>query len=475
MTRKTAHTPRILIVSFHFYPGNAIGARRPSELALFLRESGYRVTVLAGPEPAVIDASAAERIRGIEIVRVPLPARRRGGFTWRSRAGGGNGRSKSSPSGGQTEPPVKGPTSASSEDQAGELQGAAGSEAFVDRLRRYWHSITWVNDDKKGWAWAALPYLRRLAREGAFDVIVSSGPPMSPHVAVWLSGLPRSAPWVMDYRDPWYPTVSWVREVQSPIKDWIETQLEARCLQQASAVVSATDGITRAIKRYPVAPNAGYAVTITNGYDGPANPVDPPVGRLALLYAGTLYFNRDPRPLMRCLGELCKQMNPAADALSLTIVGDVSGFAGVDLPGLARQLGIGEVLRLVAPVSRAELQQYYDDSNVLVNFAQGQPLQVPGKMFEYIAQRREILVYAEADGATGELAAAVPWCHLCDPERPSVTLDILKSLYDQYVLQRRPGHFIDDIVGRYSRARTLEQYEQKLRSLMPAGRLPGSA
>ena len=41
-------SPRVLIMSYHFYPSAAIGAKRMSELALFLLEKGIDVKVLCG-------------------------------------------------------------------------------------------------------------------------------------------------------------------------------------------------------------------------------------------------------------------------------------------------------------------------------------------------------------------------------------------------------------------------------------------
>ena len=347
----------------------------------------------------------------------------------------------------------------------GENHPRAERETPLQTVARYWHSFTWINDDKKRWSFKVAWELRRYVRCKRCDVIISSGPPMSGHMAVWLSQIGKTVPWIMDYRDPWYQAAAWIRSVQSPVKDGVESWLETRCLSAATAVVCATEAIGRSLGlRSPRALNGKTVLAIENGFDGAIRQSSPPTGRLALLYAGTLYLNRDPRPLLRALAALRETMNPSPGTLSFTIVGNWQAFDAADLPAAIEALGLGDTVRLVPPVPQSELNAFYEDANVLVNFAQQQPLQIPAKMFEYIAQRREVLLYAESDSATGVLCGRIPWVHRCDDQDIGATVQVLNRLYDRYVRRNQISDFPDQIISRYSRAGQLERYEALLKT-----------
>src|SRR3984957_2303822 len=66
--------PSILLVSYHFYPSNEIGARRPTALARFLVEKGLRVAVVSAFGGQQIEPGS-QVLPGVVAIPVQRPSR----------------------------------------------------------------------------------------------------------------------------------------------------------------------------------------------------------------------------------------------------------------------------------------------------------------------------------------------------------------------------------------------------------------
>ena len=75
--------------------------------------------------------------------------------------------------------------------------------------------------------------------------------------------------------------------------------------------------------------------------------------------------------------------------------------------------------------------QYLRESDLLLLFAQNQPLQIPGKFYDYIAVRKRILIFTE-EGATADLAKQINWGIIIDSSGPALIAEQLRDLYKQF-------------------------------------------
>ena len=66
---------RILVISFHFYPSAEIGAKRPSETALYLLRQGYDVTVLCARQDPSATVRVGGALDGLNMLTVKVPRR----------------------------------------------------------------------------------------------------------------------------------------------------------------------------------------------------------------------------------------------------------------------------------------------------------------------------------------------------------------------------------------------------------------
>lgn len=412
-------TKRILIVSYHFYPDTAVGAKRMSELARYLCDQGHEVVVVSAASARYLqlDPELELEVPGLRCIRVPQPTklsplvlnqikrlRRRGE--------------------GQQPGAVSG---------AGVGNSLPERENTLQRLKRVYHSLEWLVDDKKLWASLVALRLVLLSFGKPFDVVISSGPPMTAHLAVWAARPMLRCRWIADLRDPWTDQDHWRLHIQSAISRRANRSLERRVFASADAISVTTPGYARTLRKsYPARQDQIF--TVLNGFEGIVEPSQPPQGRLDLLYAGSLYYNRDPFPLLRALGRLVEQPEVDRSRVRFRLFGDCAAWGGTNLTEWIAQHGLHDCVSVHPPVSVAEIRQLMVESNVLVNFAQGQPMQIPAKMFEYIAARREMLLITENDSDSAWLARQAGSANIVTPGDENAALEALGDLYRKYVV-----------------------------------------
>lgn len=435
---------RILIVSYHFYPDAQVGAKRISELARMLCDQGHEVVVVASKRSS--NGSYDPRLRidspGLTRIAIPSPPKllpKLLSLVKRLRA------------------PLRG----AKRDSAVSVrmnEGLVAKEGVLARLKRFYLSLEWLVDERKLWSALAAGRLFGLVFSKPFDVVISSGPPMSAHLAVLLARQALRCRWVMDMRDPWCDQ-DHHKHVQSGFSRRINRWLEGRAIGSADAVVVTTPGYKRTLQqRY--APVFDRIHLVLNGFESETAKTPAPHGKLELLYAGSLYYNRDPFPLLRAVKDLVNQDGVDRSLVSLRFFGKCGCWNGVSLESWILEHGLEDCISIRPPVAAADVGRLMEEANVLVNFAQGQPMQIPAKTFDYISAQREILLITEEESDTAWIGRKAGCARIVPPGNDKAMSAALRALYRDYVESKesfatdsRPldtfsrrvqnGHFID--------------------------------
>lgn len=249
------------------------------------------------------------------------------------------------------------------------------------------------------------------------DVVITSHEPATT-LPLGLEARRCGLRWVADLGDPVlapYTPARWRRRAR---------RLERAVLAQADHVLVTTEE-TAALLR---ARHAGAAplTVVPQGFDERLLPDRPCANRpggatLELLYAGSFYAFRDPRPLVDGLLQV--------PGVRLNIA---SGNAPDWLFPLAERHP--DQLRLLGRVPHDRLLALQRQVDVLVNIANADPAQIPGKTFEYLGACRPVLHVqsAEAD-AVGRLLAAMRRGWVCSgsPSAVAAQLRVLRERADQ--------------------------------------------
>jgi glycosyltransferase involved in cell wall biosynthesis len=205
----------------------------------------------------------------------------------------------------------------------------------------------------------------------------------------------RGVPWVADLRDGWtfeplrppFPTAPQRR---------LDERLESRWLRAADAVVCVSPAAAEDLRlRLGIEPSL-----VPNGWDpdlaeleqdGPARDLLDPE-RVSLVYTGRFgSYGRDPRPLVRALGELARIHPDLASRLELVVAGPLTD----DEDELMRTDVAPARIRIAGSLPREgalALQRAADALLVLASPERSQLLNF--KLFEYLAAGRPILALA---------------------------------------------------------------------------------
>lgn len=442
---------KILLITYHFYPDTAVGAKRPSELAKTLSKSGYDVDVItARRQRTAVDID----MRSIRVIGVPQPPQivnnivsgykkiRKAIFRQKSEK------------------------NLSSENR-GIQDTANDDESFYRRLRRRYFSCVALCDALKAWSLLVVCVMFYRCLGSKYLLVITSGPPMVMHNVGWLARKIFKQPWVMDLRDPFpvldfiYPEKDFMSpDVKSRFRENIELWLEKGCLEQADGIVTASPGIHNEIlSRYPGI--AGKITTIYNGYDHPAPTYGSSVKlrgeKVLFLYAGMLYFNRNPFPFLKAIktiidGKLLPELE-----IEVAFYGDCEYWNGENLREWIKHHDMETYVKLYPPVSREAIRDIMQKADILMNFCQGQPLQIPAKTFDYIGTGKKSLVITEKDSASAALILESGSGIVIDPNQGNIEETIVqfcRSLLEadanipdvaKYSRERQNAHYLEFI------------------------------
>lgn len=371
----------LVLIAYHFPPTPEVGGLRAAKVTRAFLEAGHRVTVIRA---ASVDEGGS-----------PFPPHPRLQV--------------------RTVPPWRGPRqlygSAKAAGQRVLRQAAKPSpESWVpptqvSPLKRLGFALMWLPDDHQGF----IPVASRAAREaigaaGGDAVLYSSSPPHSAHLAARLA-VRAGIPWVLELRDPWTDNPGKPWYCRTGITDAVERWLERRCLSRADLVVCASEGIEQLTRAKLPSARGGKCLLVRNGIDEilPQSPGRREGEPFRILHLGTFYLGRDPRPFLRALATVVARRRLEAKDLQVEFIGKCEWFDGVSVRQVVAELGLSEVVRLVPWLPHDEAQIRVQNADLLLLLAEGQPFQVPNKLYEYLGSRRPMLVFADPEGETARL------------------------------------------------------------------------
>jgi glycosyltransferase involved in cell wall biosynthesis len=376
MTQNHSHFKKILIVNCHFPPYAAQGSvMRILKFARYLPEYGWKPFVLSEKKQAVEDNSLLKELPS-EVVSIPLDA----------------------------------VTPQKRKSRYKKALSETGSLSLIKRILYFLYRSVIYNlidiyqhffqapDRTRYWARKAFREIISIHQEHEFDAIMTSGPPFS---TFWFGLRFRKRfqiPWILDFRDGWAGNPLFQNQ-----KLCIRLQnrwLEKKAVRHCNRVLLVTQPMLEIYRdRYP---KWNEKMTLlTNGFD-PADfqgikPVKRKKEHLHFLFSGTISGRRSPIPFFNAL-QIMFVKNPALkDSVRVTFVGRFNyKLENIPTP-------LVEILFLEGQLPhRAALEKMAgaDVFVLIINTSQGGRTIMSGKIFEYLAFLKPILVISKPCAAT---------------------------------------------------------------------------
>jgi len=235
----------------------------------------------------------------------------------------------------------------------------------------------------------------RFVREGSMvskpDVIwvVTVGFLAAPIAVQRLSEL-LICPYVVEIQDP-------VPHPGRPQLTKEQRDLWESCLNKASLIITTTQGISKQVETsFPNVRERLRTVYLT--YDDHAQLRPPQVkatpDRMVLLHAGLLYGGggRNANTLIQGIAKAFERQSSVRGKLLLRLIG--AGPGGDEALTQSRALGLGAAVELLPQMPQSECDREMARADVLVAIKFDDPqydMQVPGKIFQYLAYGKPIL------------------------------------------------------------------------------------
>jgi O-antigen/teichoic acid export membrane protein len=387
---------RLLLVSWHFPPDSAVGGLRWQKFARYAAERGWGVDVimrdpraLAGCDPErMSDLPAGTRLYFVG--DAPLRFERfvegvvRGARRLRRTAHDRDGHTRAiSPSPGSF--------------ARAEIRWPRTSR---DVKRAYFSAVEQWRGTR--WATEAVRVAHGVVDRAVHRAVVSSGPPHFVHAAARAIARDASLPFVMDLRDPWSLVQRVPECIASPVTLALAAREEKKAMREASLVVTNTEP-ARDLMRARYAATASRIIAVPNGYDDDPIPPSCPASRFTVAYAGTIYLDRDPRPLFRAASQVIALYALTPDDFRIELMGEVAALDGVPIAQMAAEEGVGTFVVTHASRPRADALRFLASASMLVLLPQDSDVAIPAKLFEYMRFDAWLMILASRRSATARL------------------------------------------------------------------------
>jgi glycosyltransferase involved in cell wall biosynthesis len=452
--------PRLLYLAFYFPPSRASGVYRARATANRLADQGWDVTVFAAPLPFLYETigSVDEKLMETIDPRITVVRPKLNRYSWQT-----------------------------------DLRDFSGFRARFPHLAQSayeWGQEHVFPERYLSWARASVRRALRMHARRRFDVVLATGNPFASFGAAWMFNRITRTPYVIDYRDSW--TLDQFSEGPMFGDDHAAWRWEPRILKSAANSVYVNDAQREwHADRYPEA--AGRMMTVLNGWDADtlAETAEPPpaargeAGDRAprFSFVGTITDKQPIEEMVEGFGRAREY--PDVAGAELDLYGYFGFFRGA--PALLRKRFTAEPdgedqddqtlapgVRYRGPVSKTELADVYQGSDVLVFLNGGGRFVTSGKIFEYMAAGRPIVSVHTPGSAAEALLRDYPlWFNPGGLDPADIADSMVEAAKAAAGLDQRQVDEARAYSERFERSVTLEPLVRRLTEL--AGRKRGVA
>jgi glycosyltransferase involved in cell wall biosynthesis len=369
---------RLLVITYHFPPDGAIGGQRWAGLSKYLARLGWEVHVVTA-------AAAGGHQPALGVHRHFRPRRRTLNDAYKALAGRLRRRTTA-------------PGHSPSEDRP--RPRSFSPMRPISAVRRIVGSSMFLPDDGRGWVGAAASEARALLTKHQFDAVVTSGPPHSAHFAGLVATIGKDAQHWIDMRDPWSST----HDLTAP-NDWfvrgerlVLRLFERLIFPRATRVIVNTPQFA---SRLSIAEPGLDVRCLLNGVDLEQVPARDAteVVHGSVAYIGTLYAGRNLSSVCAAMRLLLGEAPGAAESLRLNVAGPMETPHRRQFEQDIAVAGLTSMVKIHGLLPREDALALLSRSHLSLVLAQGQPMQIPAKLYESVALGVPTLVIAEEESA----------------------------------------------------------------------------
>jgi glycosyltransferase involved in cell wall biosynthesis len=404
---------KVLILTYYWPPSGGAGVQRWLKFVKYLREFGWEPIVYTAEngEYPVIDESLFKDIpQGITILKQPI---------WEPY---------------QLYKKVIGQKK--DERVVSGFLKEKGKISWGHKLSLWLRGNVFIPDARRFWIRPSTNYLSRWLKENPVDVIVSTGPPHSMHLIGMNLHKEMGIPWLADFRDPWV-NIDFAGDLK--MSSWAKNKnisLEKKVLNTADLVVVVSELMAEEFRSKTNKP----VELITNGFDPDDFIVDETLirkdGKFSIVHTGSLNDRRNHPALWKCIAELREQNAEFKTLCEIRLIGknDVSVRESIQNEGLNDCTVWIDYLPheqiMVEQQSASLLLLSINNYGAAEDHFFSSKATLTGKLFEYLAAERPILMIGPDDGQAAEVVRKSTSGYVSDFNDSANMMSILKTVFE---------------------------------------------
>ena len=269
-------------------------------------------------------------------------------------------------------------------------------QKIINRLIYHWQEIFLYPDELKEWRKEAVQAASYYIDKYGVDVVLSSFPPVTPHIIAMDLKKKYNIPWIADMRDLW-TDYSYYR--YGFLRKSIEKRLESKTLSAADHITTVSKPLENSLQQ-----NFKRVNVIENGFDpDEVNKGTSLSDKFSITHTGQLYDGRrNPELLFKALNELRNERKINLDDFEINFYGDAENWLKKEV----QEYKLENVVKIHGRVERKVSLRNQRSSHLLLLIRWDNPHEegvFTGKIFEYLAAKRPIISIGYVGGVIDEL------------------------------------------------------------------------
>jgi glycosyltransferase involved in cell wall biosynthesis len=283
-------------------------------------------------------------------------------------------------------------------------------------------------DNKIGWFPFALLKGIKLCREEKIDLLFSTSPPLTCHLAGYFLKKFTGIKWVADYRDSFINNQD--GKAVASFKKFFLKRLQKLFLKNGNGFIGVNQRIIEELKE--IYPEAKKIEVITNGYD--QEDFDCKVEKrkdiFQIIYFGTFSPDCPAEPFFKALHNLLHQGKLSKYKIKFIVVGL---SIGIDIEGLIERYELKEITELKGylPHKKGVSELLKADLALLV-VSESAPVITTGKIYEYLGAQIPVLAIVPQNGEAGKLIELLSAGKVVSPENISGIEEAILYFYREF-------------------------------------------
>jgi len=267
---------------------------------------------------------------------------------------------------------------------------------FLQNISIWIRGNLFIPDARRFWIKPSINYLTNFLINNPVDIIISSGPPHSTHLIAMELQKRFQIKWLADFRDPW-TNIDFYKDLK--LTEWADNKhkaLERAVLKNTDMVLT----IGNQLKKELLALGSKEVEVVENGYDPEDFPINSSLELdtdFTIAHIGTFSPSRNHEILWKVLKKICNENEAFDNKLKIKLIGNIDFSVLKSISNF----GLENHLKKLGYISHNDVINEQKKSRVLLLMVNNTPNSrgiITGKVFEYMASNRPILVIGPEDG-----------------------------------------------------------------------------